>query len=482
MSSPGETRDAVKFYFLLFGVILACVFTGRVVVEAPPWMLLSVVGLAVAFLTFLFPKIGLALVVFSMIFSPKVEGFQIAEVSRHGAATFKANDVLLIVILFAWVARTAVFKGTTFLVSTPLNGSILLFSCACLISTLFGIMRGNLIGALRPLFYVLKYIEYYVLFFMTVNVVESRDDARRYLKYGWITALLVTVFGYSQIPSGERVTAPFDEPVGSTRKGNEANTFGGYYLVVFGLLLGYFTQGAGNAALGAVASLVFMLPPFLLTQSRSSYLGLAAGVVYHMLSTPKRQMSLLTGLCLSLILVISIPKLRDTVVKRVEYTFGAYGDTMGSVQIGGERINLEGSTYIRVQNWERIFTQQFPVHPIFGYGVTGVGLSDAYYPLLIGETGLVGFCLFFYMISRIWRCAWELYKLSPDPLDKSLALGLLTALVGLLLHGLGANTFILVRIMEPFWFATALMARLRVELDRGGARAEVSPAPAGAAA
>ena len=32
-----------------------------------------------------------------------------------------------------------------------------------------------------------------------------------------------------------------------------------------------------------------------------------------------------------------------------------------------------------------------------------------------------------------------------------LAIGFLAALVGTLVHGIGANTFIIVRIMEPFW-------------------------------
>jgi hypothetical protein len=32
--------------------------------------------------------------------------------------------------------------------------------------------------------------------------------------------------------------------------------------------------------------------------------------------------------------------------------------------------------------------------------------------------------------------------------------------VGLLVHSVGANTFIIVRIMEPFWFLTALIVMI----------------------
>jgi hypothetical protein len=39
-------------------------------------------------------------------------------------------------------------------------------------------------------------------------------------------------------------------------------------------------------------------------------------------------------------------------------------------------------------------------------------------------------------------------------------LGFIAGFVGLLFHGLGANTFIIVRIMEPFWFMAALVVMI----------------------
>jgi hypothetical protein len=38
--------------------------------------------------------------------------------------------------------------------------------------------------------------------------------------------------------------------------------------------------------------------------------------------------------------------------------------------------------------------------------------------------------------------------------------GLIAGLVGLLVHAIGANTFIIVRIMEPFWFLTGIVIAL----------------------
>ena len=39
---------------------------------------------------------------------------------------------------------------------------------------------------------------------------------------------------------------------------------------------------------------------------------------------------------------------------------------------------------------------------------------------------------------------------------KGFSLGMILALVALLAQGVGVNTFIIVRIMEPFWFLVAL--------------------------
>jgi hypothetical protein len=38
--------------------------------------------------------------------------------------------------------------------------------------------------------------------------------------------------------------------------------------------------------------------------------------------------------------------------------------------------------------------------------------------------------------------------------------GLIAGLVGLLVHAIAANTFIIVRIMEPFWFIVGIVIAL----------------------
>ncbi len=67
----------------------------------------------------------------------------------------------------------------------------------------------------------------------------------------------------------------------------------------------------------------------------------------------------------------------------------------------------------------------------------------------------------------MFRASFRVYRTCRDPLYCGLALGHLGALVGLLVHSIGANTFIIVRIMEPFWFLTALVV-MSPGIEKGG--------------
>ncbi len=75
------------------------------------------------------------------------------------------------------------------------------------------------------------------------------------------------------------------------------------------------------------------------------------------------------------------------------------------------------------------------------------------------ETGLLGAAAFLNLLWAIFRMGLGGYRSATDPFTKGLALGFLLGFVSLLVHAFGANTFLIVRIMEPFWLYTALVAR-----------------------
>ena len=61
------------------------------------------------------------------------------------------------------------------------------------------------------------------------------------------------------------------------------------------------------------------------------------------------------------------------------------------------------------------------------------------------------------LMATIFREAWRVQRAAKDPVHRGLAIGFIAGFIGLLFHAIGANTFIIVRIMEPFWFVTAMV-------------------------
>jgi O-antigen ligase len=96
--------------------------------------------------------------------------------------------------------------------------------------------------------------------------------------------------------------------------------------------------------------------------------------------------------------------------------------------------------------------------PILGYGVTGAGFIDGQFLRVLVETGIIGLALFLFLLWRMAIFLWNTYWTADDPFFKALSLGMLGALAGLVGHGVSASSFIIVRIMEPFWFLMGLIA------------------------
>jgi O-antigen ligase len=105
-----------------------------------------------------------------------------------------------------------------------------------------------------------------------------------------------------------------------------------------------------------------------------------------------------------------------------------------------------------IRDWTR--------HPLLGYGVTGYRFLDAQFPRVLTETGILGLAAFLYLLYATFRLAFQNLRRVQSPLQKGLIRGFIAGFVGLLFHAVGANTFIIVRIMEPFWLVAGMVAAL----------------------
>ena len=98
--------------------------------------------------------------------------------------------------------------------------------------------------------------------------------------------------------------------------------------------------------------------------------------------------------------------------------------------------------------------------PFLGYGVAGFGFMDAQYIRVLVEGGLFGIASFFWLLWRILRLGWSVHRQCLSTKYEGLTTGYLAGSIAMMVHSIGANTFIIVRIMEPFWFLTGIITLL----------------------
>lgn len=89
--------------------------------------------------------------------------------------------------------------------------------------------------------------------------------------------------------------------------------------------------------------------------------------------------------------------------------------------------------------------------------MTGYGFLDAQYFRILVELGAVGFAAFALLAGSAGRAFHLAFARLQDPLHRGLGLGMCAGLVGLLAHAVGTNTFMLIRVMEPFWLLSGLV-------------------------
>jgi len=264
----------------------------------------------------------------------------------------------------------------------------------------------------------------------------------------FITCFIASLIGAFQIPGGGRVSAPFEGEIG------EPNTFGGYLLFMGAVAGGLLAKADNSKAKQILAVLILcIIPPFLFTQSRSSYLAAVPALLVLGFMADRRMIIL--GL-LAVSLMVSPLFLPKAVTDRIMFTF-EQPEESGQIKIGS--IRLDTSTSARLVSWKKAI-RDYPKHPLLGYGVTGYKFVDAQFPRILIETGILGLVAFLYLLYSIFRVTLNNLKELKTPYFQGLGIGFMAGFVGLIVHAIGANTFIIVRIMEPFWFFVGIITVL----------------------
>ena len=433
---------------IVLPVLIAVPIALLIVVAKPTVTILLFLGLLLFGVTFMSPLAGLYVLVFSMLLGPEVLIAGIGSSTTLGrGVTLRLDDFILVLVGLSWLMKVAISRQKIVFTKTPLNKPIMLYVAACVFATLIGIIAQRV----RPIggfFFLVKYYEYFFIYFMTVNIVTTQKQIRSLVLCSLITCLLVSLYAVGQIPSGVRVSAPFEGVEG------EPNTLGGYLVFMMAIMAGFLVIPASMTRKWPLIILMGLAGIALqATLSRASFLAAAVTGVSIVLFVSRRSPVMLS-VVLSVIMAIPL-WMPHSVTQRVMYTFFQTREE-GQLQVG--RLRVDTSTSERLRSWQHSL-DYFYRSPVWGMGVTGGPFMDAMYPRVLVETGLLGLAAFAVLMFTVCMMAKHAYQQSDSPYARAMSAGFVFGFLGLLVHALGSNTFIIVRIMEPFWLYAALVAR-----------------------
>ena len=426
-------------------LLTGCILFGYFISVSPAqFPLLAVIGLFVFVVAFFRMDVALVLLIIAMLFSPEISA---GAVPRRNIA-IRIEDLLIVVLGIAWLARAAVHKGFEIIPRTAVNGWLGFYIVTFFISTAGGIITSN-VNPLKASFYILKYLEYFILFYLAAGTIRSKKNLYVYLTALLITFACVNLYATTQVGIAGRVSAPFEGETG------EPNTLGGYQILMLCVTLGLFCHARTrmmSLTLGALA--LSTLWPFLNTLSRASYVALVPAyimLIFYNRSPRRNFLIILLMLAIGGGLLFMPQNVKD----RIAYTFKPqYQENIPAVDFMG--IKFDPSSSARWHDWNRAI-QHWKKAPIFGYGITGMSFLDGQYINNLIELGLIGFIAFAILIWGVQKEVLRVYNGADDWVVQGLSLGFAAGNIGMLAHALTANTFILIRIMEPYWFMAAMI-------------------------
>ncbi|MEW5694150.1 MAG: O-antigen ligase family protein [Candidatus Hydrogenedentota bacterium] len=440
----------INIIFWLIYILIIILFLGFGI-QAFEKMNLTLITIFLASLcsliTFFEYEWGIYLLIVSMLFSPEI---LIAQLPKRDVV-LRIDDILILVITLTWLARVAIMKNLQYLVFTPVHRPFFIFIAASLFSTAFGILNGYIDSATRGFLYVVKFFEFFMIFFLTVNVINSDRVLIRALNFYFITftgIILYVVISQPFMELGIRVTAPFEGKVG------EPNTLGGYLAFSFIILLSIALKNRNYFIRYLLMTITFLsLIPFLNTLSRGSYIAIAISL-FALFFMTDRKISLLVFIVIATIVFSNYSVMAEKVINRIKETFIISPD--------GEytRLILDESTRARLNSYVDA-VKLWRATPFLGRGITGAIFIDGYFVRVLVEAGVVGLFSIVYTLYSVFRVARNLVKnIELNDLQIGLVQGFIAGFLGLIGHSAGANTFLIVRISGSFWIMAGMIGYL----------------------
>ena len=403
-------------------------------------VLWGVILIGVFLLCFFSVKMSLVILIFSMLLSPEV----VVGSTVRRDITIRMEDLLLFVMTLGWLFRIAIIKDIGLMLKTPINRPIIAYSAVIMLSTIYNGLLGG-ISLLAGFFFALKIIEYFFVFYIVINYVDTKEEINRLLTMMLVVGFIICLYGLYQVVTGGVVAAPFEG-------GNaEYNTLGGYLVLMGSIAGGIFLHTDSRKEQFALAIMIVLLITLLMfSRSRGSWVACIPALLVMFLSSKRRRYYFIFIVLMIGLIPFFLP---DVVRDRALYTITQHSMNERQISIFG--LWLDTSTSARLISY-KIALEYLYKHPVIGYGMTGFSFMDGQFFRTLVETGILGLATFIWMLSRVHTMVRQSIAHLPGGRLQGMAIGMLAGFWGMMGHALSANTFIIVRISEPFWCLVGL--------------------------
>jgi len=315
---------------------------------------------------------------------------------------------------------------------------------------------------LPSILYFLKYSEFYIVYLFAANIISSQRMLKRALVLFVFVGVIVgghavyysnIVFPHTWFRAGM--------PLYRNEWYDAPGPLAGYSLIMLSLLLAFILNI--RPLIWKIASLVpfsLLFAALIYSGTRSAFIAIIPAFVTIGLALA------LTKKNFKIVVIVLIIAILLGVVAYEIMPRGVFLRVKRIVRLRSSGLIFDASLEARFYIWRQMW-KQFLKRPIFGNGYASVYTTDNSYLRILMESGIAGFLVFIFMLSLLFRNSLLLLRRSEDNLSKSLGLGGLGILVGIIIFGITTDGFQSPRIMENFWLIAGLSAAaLRISLPQ----------------
>jgi O-antigen ligase len=371
-----------------------------------------------------------------------IEGGRVIEI--------RVEDILIVILGLFWIANFLISKRGK-IKKPPLLLPILAWLSIGFFSILINMIFMN-IEISRGLFYFLKEVEFFFLFFYVFYHIKNIDSVKCILDFWIILGMLNVCLIIFQLLSGIGYGAY--GPSMFMERGPLPS--GGSFLILFANLFNiflyyYFHSNLSKIKKMALALCIFSLSIGVISSgSRTAILGLIVVIILSLFFY-QFKCGMIKSVLITLGMMVIIGVMFYFISDKVPYI----------LNLRPERAlkSINGRSGIWIAQLEAMPEKTF--YYLFGMGKSvwvrlSAEESHSQYVRNFIETGIVGSLIFFFLIFVIIKKSFREFLSSKESLLTGLSSGLLVSTIAMLFISIVAEGFLVVKINEIYWFFTAI--------------------------